>query len=54
MPDREIRLVDTTVRDGRQSLEREHPLHADDRRIAPVLDRVGFHAVDFTAPPTWR
>jgi len=46
----EIRLVDTTVRDGHQSLWSANvlstPMIAE---IAPVMDRVGFHAIDFTS-----
>ncbi len=46
----EIGLVDTTVRDGHQSLwsadALSTPMIAE---IAPVMDRVGFHAVDFTS-----
>jgi oxaloacetate decarboxylase alpha subunit len=45
-----IRLVDTTVRDGHQSLWSANalttPMIAE---IAPAMDRVGFHAVDFTS-----
>ena len=45
-----IQLVDTTVRDGNQSiwgatgLQTRHFL-----QIAPIMDRVGFHAIDFTS-----
>ena len=50
MPDREIRLVDTTVRDGHQSLWSANALSTPMiAEIAPALDRVGFHAVDFTS-----
>jgi oxaloacetate decarboxylase (Na+ extruding) subunit alpha len=50
MPDREISLVDTTVRDGHQSLWSANALSTPMiAEIAPVLDRVGFHAVDFTS-----
>jgi oxaloacetate decarboxylase alpha subunit len=45
-----IGLVDTTVRDGHQSLWSANalttPMIAE---IAPTIDRVGFHAVDFTS-----
>ena len=45
-----IELVDTTVRDGHQSLWSANalttPMIAD---IARTMDRVGFHAVDFTS-----
>jgi Pyruvate/oxaloacetate carboxyltransferase len=45
-----IRLVDTTVRDGHQSLWSADALTtAMIAEIAPVMDRVGFHAVDFTS-----
>jgi oxaloacetate decarboxylase (Na+ extruding) subunit alpha len=48
--EREIRLVDTTVRDGHQSLWSANALSTPMiAEIAPVLDRVGFHAVDFTS-----
>lgn len=50
MPDREIHLVDTTVRDGHQSLWSANALSTPMiAEIAPALDRVGFHAVDFTS-----
>jgi oxaloacetate decarboxylase alpha subunit len=45
-----VGLVDTTVRDGHQSLWSANalttPMIAD---IAPVMDRVGFRAIDFTS-----
>jgi oxaloacetate decarboxylase (Na+ extruding) subunit alpha len=50
MPERRIGIVDTTVRDGHQSLwsatALSTPMIAE---IAPLLDRAGFHAVDFTS-----
>ena len=50
MPDRRIGIVDTTVRDGHQSLwsatALSTPMIAE---VAPLLDRAGFHAVDFTS-----
>ena len=50
MPDREIRLVDTTVRDGHQSLWSANALSTPMiAEIAPALDRVGFHGIDFTS-----
>ena len=46
----EIRLVDTTVRDGHQSLWSANALSTSMiAEIAPVMDRVGFHAIDFTS-----
>jgi oxaloacetate decarboxylase alpha subunit len=46
----ELRLVDTTVRDGHQSLWSANALStAMLAEIAPVTDRVGFHAIDFTS-----
>lgn len=46
----EIRLVDTTVRDGHQSLWSANALSTPMlAEIAPVIDRVGFHAIDFTS-----
>ncbi len=46
----EIRLVDTTVRDGHQSLWSANALSTSMlAEIAPVIDRVGFHAIDFTS-----
>ena len=46
----EIRLVDTTVRDGHQSLWSANALSTPMlAEIAPVLDRAGFHAIDFTS-----
>ena len=45
-----IGLVDTTVRDGHQSLWSANALTtAMIADIAPVMDRVGFHAIDFTS-----
>ena len=45
-----IGLVDTTVRDGHQSLWSANALTtAMIAAIAPTMDRVGFHAVDFTS-----
>ncbi len=45
-----IGLVDTTVRDGHQSLWSADALTtAMIAAIAPVMDRVGFHAIDFTS-----
>ena len=45
-----IDIVDTTTRDGNQSLWSATALTTSDLlEIAPVLDRVGFHAADFTS-----
>ncbi|PWU25169.1 MAG: biotin carboxyl carrier protein [Candidatus Rokuibacteriota bacterium] len=45
-----VDIVDTTTRDGNQSLWGATGLTtADVLAVAPVLDRVGFHAVDFTS-----
>jgi oxaloacetate decarboxylase alpha subunit len=45
-----IRFVDTTVRDGHQSLWSADALTtAMIAEIAPVMDAVGFHAIDFTS-----
>jgi oxaloacetate decarboxylase (Na+ extruding) subunit alpha len=45
-----IGLVDTTVRDGHQSLWSADALTtAMIADVAPVMDRVGFHAIDFTS-----
>jgi oxaloacetate decarboxylase (Na+ extruding) subunit alpha len=45
-----IGFVDTTVRDGHQSLWSADALTtAMIAGIAPVMDRVGFHAIDFTS-----
>ena len=45
-----IGLVDTTVRDGHQSLWSADALTtAMIAEVAPVMDRVGFHAIDFTS-----
>jgi oxaloacetate decarboxylase alpha subunit len=45
-----IRLVDTTVRDGHQSLWSANALtKAMIAGIAPALDRAGLHAIDFTS-----
>ena len=45
-----VDIVDTTVRDGNQSLWGATGLTTPDvLTIAPTMDRVGFHAVDFTS-----
>jgi len=45
-----IDVVDTTPRDGNQSLWSATGLRTQDvLAIAPTLDRVGYHAVDFTS-----
>jgi len=45
-----VDVVDTTTRDGNQSLWSATGLTTGDIvAIAPTLDRVGFHAVDFTS-----
>jgi oxaloacetate decarboxylase alpha subunit len=45
-----IEIVDTTTRDGNQSLWGATGLTTPDIvAIAPVMDRVGFHACDFTS-----
>jgi oxaloacetate decarboxylase alpha subunit len=47
---RTIELIDTTVRDGNQSLWSATGLTtADILAIAPQIDRVGYHALDFTS-----
>ena len=47
---RSIGVVDTTVRDGNQSLWSATALNtAMMASIAPVMDQVGFHAIDFTS-----
>lgn len=47
---RSVGIVDTTTRDGNQSLWSATGLTtADVYEIAPMLDRVGFHAADFTS-----
>lgn len=46
----EIQLVDVSMRDGNQSLWGAVGLNtAQVLQIAPVVDRVGFHAIDFTS-----
>jgi oxaloacetate decarboxylase alpha subunit len=45
-----VEIVDTTTRDGNQSLWSATGLTTNDIvSIAPTIDRVGFHAVDFTS-----
>jgi oxaloacetate decarboxylase (Na+ extruding) subunit alpha len=45
-----IEFVDTTTRDGNQSLWSATGLTTPDvLAIAPTLDRVGYHALDFTS-----
>ena len=47
---RVVEIVDTTTRDGNQSLWGATGVTAlDILRIAPTLERVGFHALDFTS-----
>ena len=47
---RSVGVVDTTTRDGNQSLWSATGLTTPDvYEIAPTLDRVGFHAADFTS-----
>lgn len=47
---RRIEFVDTSLRDGNQSLWSATGLRtADVLEVAPAIDRVGYHAVDFTA-----
>ena len=48
--DRTVDLVDTTTRDGNQSLWSATGLTTPDvLAIAPTMDRVGYHALDFTS-----
>jgi oxaloacetate decarboxylase (Na+ extruding) subunit alpha len=48
--ERTIDLVDTTTRDGNQSLWSATGLTTPDvLAIAPTMDRVGYHALDFTS-----
>jgi oxaloacetate decarboxylase (Na+ extruding) subunit alpha len=47
---RTIEFVDTTTRDGNQSLWSATGLTTPDvLEIAPTMDRVGYHALDFTS-----
>ena len=47
---RTVDIVDTTTRDGNQSLWSATGLTTPDvLAIAPTMDRVGFHALDFTS-----
>jgi oxaloacetate decarboxylase alpha subunit len=47
---RVVQIVDTTMRDGNQSLWSATGLTTPDvLAIAPTVDRVGFHAADFTS-----
>ena len=44
-----VRFIDTTLRDGNQSLWGATGLRTGMMlQIAPVLDRVGYHALDFS------
>ena len=48
--DRLVEFVDTTTRDGNQSLWSATGLTTPDvLAIAPTMDRVGYHALDFTS-----
>jgi oxaloacetate decarboxylase alpha subunit len=50
MRSKSIEFVDTTTRDGNQSLWSATGLTTPDiTAIAPTMDRVGFHALDFTS-----
>ncbi len=50
IPRKTIEVVDTTTRDGNQSLWSATGLTTPDvLAIAPTLDRVGYHACDFTS-----
>ena len=50
---RPVDFVDTTTRDGNQSLWSATALTAQDKlSLAPALERVGFHALDFTSSTT--
>jgi len=43
-----IKLVDVCIRDGNQSLWGAMQMRtAQDLAVAPIMDRVGFHAIDF-------
>ena len=45
-----VEFIDTSTRDGDQSLWSATGLRtADVLQIAPAIDRVGYHALDFTA-----
>ncbi|WP_273847066.1 biotin carboxyl carrier protein [Rubrobacter calidifluminis] len=45
-----VEIIDTTIRDGNQSLWSATGLTTQDvLAIAPTMDRVGFHALDFTS-----
>ena len=47
---RVVDIVDTTTRDGNQSLWSATGLTTHDIvSIAPTIDRVGFHAMDFSS-----
>jgi oxaloacetate decarboxylase (Na+ extruding) subunit alpha len=49
-PDGDVEIVDTTMRDGNQSLWSATGLTTPDVvAIAPTVDRVGFHACDFSS-----
>jgi oxaloacetate decarboxylase alpha subunit len=50
MTDKPVQFIDTTLRDGNQSLWGATGLRTGMMlEIAPVLDRVGYHALDFSA-----
>src|SRR6187397_2902961 len=49
-PEGDVEIVDTTMRDGNQSLWSATGLTTPDVvAIAPTVDRVGFHACDFSS-----
>lgn len=53
MSERLVEFVDTSVRDGNQSLWGATGLTSQDLlSIAPTMDRVGFHGLDFTSSTT--
>ena len=51
----EIQLVEASLRDGNQMPVGRAPASTPRRslQIAPVMDRVGFRALDFTTRRTW-
>jgi oxaloacetate decarboxylase alpha subunit len=50
----EIEFVDSTTRDGMQSLWAMRMPAAEALAIAPVMDEAGFKVIDFSGIPAWR
>ena len=50
----EIKIIDSTTRDGVQSLWALRLTAPELLAIAPVMDRAGFKVIDFSGPGIWQ